>query len=150
MKRPEKKELATTGERVVYAISRVVDWAYIIFFLVVLLFCVYVIYDSAMVYEEASNSGIVKEYVLEDDDGTHKIDFDSPIALEGEQFRLLSGNLTKNYDPKTHKIKNITLNDVEMLIIPFIFHMAMIKNTPLRAVLLWMNSIVVAGRMPIL
>jgi magnesium-transporting ATPase (P-type) len=43
-----------------------------------------------------------------------KMDFDSPIALEGEQFRLLSGNLTKNYDPKTHKIKNITLNDVEM------------------------------------
>lgn len=81
MKRPEKKELATTGERVVYAISRVVDWAYIIFFLVVLLFCVYVIYDSAMVYEEASNSGIVKEYVLEDDDGTHKIDFDSLLAV---------------------------------------------------------------------
>ena len=43
-----------------------------------------------------------------------KSDFDSPIALEGEQFRLLSGNLTKNYDPETHKIKNITLNDVEM------------------------------------
>ena len=43
-----------------------------------------------------------------------KMDFDSPIALEGEQFRLLSGNLNKNYDPKTHKIKNITLNDVEM------------------------------------
>ena len=43
-----------------------------------------------------------------------KSDFDSPIALEGEQFRLLSGNLTKNYDPETHKIKNITLNDIEM------------------------------------
>ena len=43
-----------------------------------------------------------------------KSDFDSPIALEGEQFRLLSGNLTKNYDPDTHKIKNITLNDIEM------------------------------------
>ena len=43
-----------------------------------------------------------------------KCDFDSPIALEGEQFRLLSGNLTKNYDEKTHKIKSITLNDVEM------------------------------------
>ena len=47
-------------------------------------------------------------------DDIAKSDFDSPIALEGEQFRLLSGNLTKNYDPKTHKIKNITLNDVEM------------------------------------
>ena len=43
-----------------------------------------------------------------------KSDFDSPIALEGEQFRLLSGNLTKKYDPETHKIKNITLNDIEM------------------------------------
>ena len=43
-------------------------------------------------------------------------DFDSPIALEGEQFRLLSGNLTKNYDEKTHKIKNIELNDVELFI----------------------------------
>ena len=41
-------------------------------------------------------------------------DFESPIALEGEQFRLLSGNLTKNYDEKTHKIKNIELNDVEL------------------------------------
>ena len=39
-----------------------------------------------------------------------KSDFDSPIALEGEQFRLLSGNLTKNYDPDTHKIKNITFD----------------------------------------
>ena len=47
-------------------------------------------------------------------DDIAKSDFDSPIALEGEQFRLLSGNLTKNYDPETHKIKNITLNDVEM------------------------------------
>ncbi len=41
-------------------------------------------------------------------------DFESPIALEGEQFRLLSGNLTKNYDKKTHKIKSIVLNDVEL------------------------------------
>ena len=41
-------------------------------------------------------------------------DFDSPIALEGEQFRLLSGNLTKNYDKRTHKIKSIELNDVDM------------------------------------
>ena len=47
-------------------------------------------------------------------DDIAKSDFDSPIALEGEQFRLLSGNLTKNYDPNTHKIKNITLNDIEM------------------------------------
>lgn len=81
MKKPEKKELATTGERVVYVVSRVVDWVYIIFFLVVLLFCIYVIYDSAMVYEEASNSGIVKEFVLEDDDGARKIDFESLLAV---------------------------------------------------------------------
>ena len=47
-------------------------------------------------------------------DEISKTDFQSPIALEGEQFRLLSGNLTKNYDNKTHKIKNITLNDIEM------------------------------------
>ena len=41
-------------------------------------------------------------------------EFTSPIALEGEQFRLLSGNLTKKYDEKTHKIKSIELNDIEM------------------------------------
>ena len=38
----------------------------------------------------------------------------SPIALEGEQFRLLSGNLTKIYDEKTHKIISIQLNNIEM------------------------------------
>ena len=42
------------------------------------------------------------------------VEFESPIALEGEQFRLLSGNLTKIYDEKTHKIKTIQLNNKEM------------------------------------
>ena len=42
------------------------------------------------------------------------MEFESPIALEGEQFRLLSGNLTKIYDEKTHKIKSIQLNNKEM------------------------------------
>ena len=42
------------------------------------------------------------------------IEFESPIALEGEQFRVLSGNLTKIYDEKSHKIKSIQLNNKEM------------------------------------
>lgn len=80
MQKPEKKEVETKGERVVFAISRTVDWIFIIFFLLVLLFCLYAIYDSAMVYEEASNSGVVKEFVLEED-GLRKIDFDSLLAV---------------------------------------------------------------------
>lgn len=81
MKKPEKKELETTGERVVFVVSRVVDWVAIIFFLIILLFCIYAIYDSAMVYEESSNSGLVKEFVLQDDDGSRKIDFASLLAI---------------------------------------------------------------------
>jgi sortase B len=82
MRKPDKKELETTGARVVFVINRVVDWIFIVFFLLVLLFCLYAIYDSAMVYEEASSSGKVKEFVLEEDnDGRRKIDFDSLLAV---------------------------------------------------------------------
>ena len=61
-----------------------------------------------------SSNNIRKESTTQRLDKISSDDFDSPIALEGEQFRLLSGNLTKNYDEKTHKIKSIELNDVEM------------------------------------
>ena len=61
-----------------------------------------------------SSNNIRKESIGHKLDKISSDDFDSPIALEGEQFRLLSGNLTKNYDEKTHKIKSIELNDVEM------------------------------------
>lgn len=81
MQKPEKKELETRGEKIVLVASRIVDWIFIIFFLLVLLFCLYAIYDSAMVYEEASNTGMVKEFVLEDDEGMRKIDFESLLAV---------------------------------------------------------------------
>ncbi len=84
MRKPEKKELNTKGERVVFAINRAVDWIFIIFFLVVLLFCLYAIYDSAMVYEEVSDIGKVKEFVLEEEDGRRKIDFDSLLAVNDD------------------------------------------------------------------
>ena len=54
---------------------------------------------------------------LYSDKTLEKISFnemDSPIALEGDQFRLFSGNLTKIYDKKTHKIISIHLNNIEM------------------------------------
>lgn len=119
MKKPEKKELATTGERVVYVVSRVVDWVYIIFFLVVLLFCIYVIYDSAMVYEEASNSGIVKEFVLEDDDGARKIDFE--VSWLSIKTSWVGSSLM---------VQMLVKWLCTVTIIPFIFRTAMIKNTP--------------------
>ena len=56
----------------------------------------------------------IRKYSLDSLNNMNEIspnDFDSPIALEGEQFRILSGNLTKIYDEKTHKIKSIHLND---------------------------------------
>ena len=61
-----------------------------------------------------SSNNIRKQSIDQQLDKISSNDFDSPIALEGEQFRILSGNLTKNYDEKTHKIKSIELNDVEM------------------------------------
>ena len=61
-----------------------------------------------------SSNNIRKSSIDQTLDKISSDDFDSPIALEGEQFRLLSGNLTKNYDEKTHKIKSIELNDIEM------------------------------------
>lgn len=84
MRRPEKKELESRGERVVFVINRAIDWIFIIFFLLVLVFCLYAIYDSAMVYEEASNSGIAKEFILEEDDGRRKIDFESLLAVNDD------------------------------------------------------------------
>ena len=41
-------------------------------------------------------------------------DFDSPIALDGETFRKLSGNITKQIDTSTGKIKSIHLNDISL------------------------------------
>ena len=67
-------------------------------------------YSSNNLYDKDKINNINNE-ILEE---ITKNDFKSPIALEGEQFRLLSGNLTKKYDEKTHKIKSISLNDVEM------------------------------------
>ena len=61
-----------------------------------------------------SSNNIRKESLDQRLDKISENDFDSPIALEGEQFRVLSGNLTKKYDEKTHKISSIELNDVEM------------------------------------
>ena len=61
-----------------------------------------------------SSNNIRKESIDHTLEKISSDDFDSPIALEGEQFRVLSGNLTKFYDEKTHKIKTIELNDIEM------------------------------------
>jgi calcium-translocating P-type ATPase len=40
-------------------------------------------------------------------------DFESPIALEGNEFRILSGNIKKEMNPKTKKMK-ISLNNIEL------------------------------------
>ena len=61
-----------------------------------------------------SSNNIRKQSIDQQLDKISLNDFDCPIALEGEQFRVLSGNLTKNYDEKTHKIKSIELNDVDL------------------------------------
>ena len=41
-------------------------------------------------------------------------DFVSPIALDGETFRRLSGNITKQIDSSTGKIKSVHLNDMSL------------------------------------
>ena len=41
-------------------------------------------------------------------------DFESPIALDGETFRKLSGNITKQIDTSTGKIKSIHLNSISL------------------------------------
>ena len=41
-------------------------------------------------------------------------DFESPIALDGETFRKLSGNITKQIDTSTGKIKSIHLNNISL------------------------------------
>ena len=76
MHKSEKKQPETRGEKVVFAIRRTVDWIFIVFFLLILLFCLYAIYDSALVYEEASNTGRIKEFVIEDEGKSKKIDFE--------------------------------------------------------------------------
>ena len=60
------------------------------------------------------SSNDIKNYSNDLNNNLVPNDFDSPIALEGEQFRFLSGNLTKIYDEQTHKIKTIKLNDIEL------------------------------------
>ena len=64
--------------------------------------------------KNSSSIFMVKESANRNINNISLNDFDSPIALEGEQFRLLSGNLTKIYDKNTHKISSIKLNDVEL------------------------------------
>lgn len=39
--------------------------------------------------------------------------FESPIAVEGEQFRILSGDLKKAIDPDTKKVLSIDLNNID-------------------------------------
>ena len=64
--------------------------------------------------KNSSSIFMVKESANQNINNISLNEFDSPIALEGEQFRLLSGNLTKIYDKNTHKISSIKLNDVEL------------------------------------
>lgn len=102
MQKPEKKEKETRGERIVSAASHVVDWVFIISFLLILLFCLYAIYDSAMVYEESSNTGVVKEFVLEEEDGSRKIDFASLIAINEDVMGWIELDGTNIDQPIMH------------------------------------------------
>ena len=102
MRKPEKKEKETRGERIVSIASRVVDWVFIVFFLLVLLFCLYAIYDSAMVYEESSNTRVVKEYVLEEKDGSRKIDFANLTAINEDVMGWIELDGTNINQPIMH------------------------------------------------
>ena len=84
MQKAEPKQARGTAEKVVDIFSGVVDWVFIIFFLIILLFACYAIYDSMKVYEEVKLPQVVLDHVEKLDDGTRKIDFDSLIAQNSD------------------------------------------------------------------
>lgn len=65
----------STGEKVVDAANFIIDWACIIFFLLILMFSLYAIYDSVKVYHEAGLPEEVKQYISEED-GERYIDIE--------------------------------------------------------------------------
>lgn len=73
----------STGEKVVDAANFIIDWACIIFFLLILMFSLYAIYDSVKVYHEAGLPEEVKQYISEED---------------GERYIDLEGLRQKNPD----------------------------------------------------
>ena len=64
------------GERVIDGVNFVIDWFCIIFFLGLLLLCLYAIYDSVQVYHEAALPEEVKQYISEDENGYREIDLE--------------------------------------------------------------------------
>ena len=73
----------STGEKVVDAANFIIDWACIIFFLLILMFSLYAIYDSVKVYHEAGLPEEAKQYISEED---------------GERYIDLEGLRQKNPD----------------------------------------------------
>ena len=57
------------AEKIVDIVDKVVDRCFIIFFLAIFLFCVYAVYDSALVYNGADLSKKAKSYIMEDESG---------------------------------------------------------------------------------
>ena len=84
MQSTEEKRKISTAERIVDIFSGVIDWIFIIFFLIVLLFAAYAIYDSMKVYDEAKLPKIVLDHVEITEDGGRKIDFDALKAQNSD------------------------------------------------------------------
>lgn len=66
----------SAGEKVIDVVNFLIDWTCIIFFLVLLMFCLYAIYDSVKVYHEAGLPEEVNQYISEKEDGFREIDLE--------------------------------------------------------------------------
>ncbi len=80
MTEDKPKQKRGAAEKAIDIFSGLIDWVFIIFFLIVLLFACYAIYDSMKVYDEADLPEVVMEHVEKKEDGSREIDFASLIA----------------------------------------------------------------------
>ncbi len=103
----EAQPVKTRGEKAVDVIASVVDRIFIYFFVLILLFCGYAIYDSLMVYTEAEIPTTVAEYVQKDESNlTTDVNFDALHEINNEIVGWIQLDGTKVDFPITHTDNN--------------------------------------------